>query len=197
MTKKELLKWYNSLNTEDMPKHIEIEDTNNNLILLNGVWQHVPNIWTLFNNGKVWRFIETNPKHGYVSHVKVFHDEAAAIQYAYDHLNMTHLMLSGSSHEDILCRHLQEKYWYSEEQAKESIERMAKHKDIFDEFFNHVRIGKFRGKDHKQIEVHGHTAEQLHLHYNLSPLGAYNYLVYLRDDPEQAVADLEAGLPRK
>lgn len=33
--------------------------------------------------------------------------------------------------------------------------------------------------------------------YNLSPLGAYNYLVYLIEDPERALADLKAGLPTK
>ena len=43
----------------------------------------------------------------------------------------------------------------------------------------------------------GYTAETLHRDYNLSPLGAYNYLVYLKEDPNNALTDLKAGLPRK
>lgn len=45
--------------------------------------------------------------------------------------------------------------------------------------------------------MHGYTAEFLSKEYNLSPLGAYNYLVYLIEDPERALADLKAGLPTK
>jgi hypothetical protein len=47
------------------------------------------------------------------------------------------------------------------------------------------------------IKVEGFTACQLATNYPLSPLGAYNYLIYLREMPVQALADLEAGLPRK
>ena len=39
--------------------------------------------------------------------------------------------------------------------------------------------------------------EFLSKEYYLSPLGAYNYLVYLIEDPERALADLKAGLPTK
>ena len=43
----------------------------------------------------------------------------------------------------------------------------------------------------------GYYASKLVEDFPLSPLGAYNYLIYLREDPQNAIADLKAGLPIK
>jgi len=45
--------------------------------------------------------------------------------------------------------------------------------------------------------VRGYSAEELHDHYRLNVLGAYNYLVFLREDPMRALGLLKKGLPRK
>jgi hypothetical protein len=97
----------------------------------------------------------------------------------------------------MLGRYIQQKFGCSEKQAKSMIEQMSVHNDIVDEFFNYARVGKFCKKDKTQTKICGYTAEVLHKEYNLSPLGAYNYLVYLTENPEHALADLKAGLPRK
>ena len=47
------------------------------------------------------------------------------------------------------------------------------------------------------IKVEGLTAQHLATNYPLSALGAYNYLIYLREMPEIALADLKAGLPTR
>lgn len=47
------------------------------------------------------------------------------------------------------------------------------------------------------IKVEGFTAQHLATNYPLSALGAYNYLIYLREMPEKALADLKAGLPTR
>lgn len=47
------------------------------------------------------------------------------------------------------------------------------------------------------IIEHGYYASKLVEEFPLSPLGAYNYLIYLREDPEHALANLKAGLPKK
>lgn len=47
------------------------------------------------------------------------------------------------------------------------------------------------------IKAEGFTAQHLATNYPLSALGAYNYLIYLREMPEKALADLKAGLPTR
>lgn len=41
MTKKELLKWYASIENDKMPRYIEISDANESQIFFNGRWQNV------------------------------------------------------------------------------------------------------------------------------------------------------------
>jgi hypothetical protein len=45
--------------------------------------------------------------------------------------------------------------------------------------------------------VQGYTAQQLYETTYLDALGAFNYLVYLKRKPKEALADLKAGLPRR
>lgn len=83
---------------------------------------------------------------------------------------------------------------YSEKQLKLIIEKLSTYKDIYFEFYYFVLDEKF---PEDAIIVEGVNAQQLVTNYYLSPLGAYNYLIYLREMPENALADLKAGLPRK
>lgn len=50
-------------------------------------------------------------------------------------------------------------------------------------------------KPQNPIAVHGYTAEKLMQTTYLSHLGAYNYLIYLRNKPEEALDNLRKGLP--
>ena len=112
-------------------------------------------------------------------------------------LNRYGSMLKRILKEEMLCRYIQQKYGYSEEISRAMVDRMLPYNDIFEEFFNYACIGKFCKKDKRQTEICGYTAEVLNRDFNLSPLGAYNFLVYLKEEPEHAIADLKAGLPRK
>ena len=65
-----------------------------------------------------------------------------------------------------------------------------------------VRFGNSSGKAGSYhfedgIIEHGYYASKLVEEFPLSQLGAYNYLIYLREDPEHALANLKAGLPKK
>lgn len=82
----------------------------------------------------------------------------------------------------------------SERRADMAISKLARHKDIYLEFSEYVANKKFPKEG---LSVVGYTAEALNQNYPLSPLGAYNYLIYLREMPEKALADLKAGLPTK
>lgn len=98
---------------------------------------------------------------------------------------------------DRAVRFIENEYGYSNDRARRMAEQIFKHKNIFEEFLNYVRVGKMRKKDRTHVLVCGYTAEKLFNEYNLSPLGAYNYLVYLAEEPQQALQDLQDGLPTK
>ena len=82
----------------------------------------------------------------------------------------------------------------SENRAKSVIRGLGKHKEVYYEFASYVKNRQF---PQDAFAVEGYTAEQLHNNYPLSVVGAYNFLVYLLEEPQEALADLKAGLPRK
>lgn len=45
--------------------------------------------------------------------------------------------------------------------------------------------------------VEGFSAQDIYRKTYLTEIGAYNYLIYLRKYPKQALKDLKDGLPRK
>lgn len=69
--------------------------------------------------------------------------------------------------------------------------------DICAEFENGLKSTPFLFPRENAVTVCGYCAEELNRSYPLSVLGAYNYLIYLREHPEEAIADLKKGLPRK
>lgn len=194
MKKEELLEWYNSICHEQMPIYIEADDANNSQLLVNGEWKNIVFAWALFFDGHKWKYAETDSERGCILDVKPFETESAAVEYAKNILSKIYLSIKSNSKAEMLCRFIQKKFGYSGKRANTMVNQMAKHTDVFEEFFNYVRVGRFCKKDRSQTQVHGYTAEFLSKEYNLFPLGAYNYLVYLIEDPERALADLKAGL---
>lgn len=197
MVKAELLRWYASIETDKMPRYIEISDANESQIFLNGCWQNAIYVWSILFDGKSWKYVETDSDRGYVFDLKSFSSENEAVEYAKDILNKKFMASKGNSRFEMLQRYVQQKYGYSDKRASSMLNQMVLYEDIFEEFFNYARVGKFCKKDKTQTQVCGYTAETLYRDYNLSPLGAYNYLVYLKEDPNNALTDLKAGLPRK
>lgn len=197
MTKGDLLEWYNSIQSDGMPQYIEANDANDMQLFINDEWKNVVFSWTLIFDGGKWKYAETDSERGYVFDFKIFDTEFASTEYAKEVLNKKYLALGGNTKTEMLCRYIQQKYQYSEKRAYTMVKQIAVHDEIFEEFFNYARVGKFCKKDKSQTKICGYTAEILNRDYSLSPLGAYNYLVYLIEDPEHAIADLKAGLPRK
>lgn len=91
---------------------------------------------------------------------------------------------------------LKTEFRMSEKRAVLSIQKLLTHKDIYDEFVLVALSGKY-AKESSAVSVEGYTAESLNSNYPLSLLGAYNYLIYLRESPKEALDDLKKGLPRK
>lgn len=89
---------------------------------------------------------------------------------------------------------LEHHYNMSEKRVVLAIRKLLRHKDIYDEF---VRVSNGASGLSEKLSVEGYTAEKLVQEFPLSLLGAYNYLIYLREDPGNALNDLKRGLPRK
>lgn len=87
-------------------------------------------------------------------------------------------------------KYLLDELGLSERRADESIEKISQHKDIYLEFAKYVSTRKFSDNG---VTACGYTAEALYEKYPFSPLGAYNYLISLRQKPEQALNQLKKG----
>ena len=91
------------------------------------------------------------------------------------------------------------KKWFKLTQvnAVRAISKLNEYKDIAAEFYEGMKGDSFCFPDRSYIKEEGYMAKDLFENYPLSELGAYNYLIYLREDKEEALSDLEKGLPRK
>ena len=87
--------------------------------------------------------------------------------------------------------YIEKNYDYTEERAKNTVTVMSKYPDIFKEFLNYTRTGDLCKEDGSKTIVEGYTAEELYVHYPLSVLGTYKYMVYMTIEPKDAKIDLE------
>lgn len=92
---------------------------------------------------------------------------------------------------------LKHKFKMNQKMAIQSILKLQKESDIWAEFVQGIESNPFAFPKENAIAVEGLTAEHLYKNYPLSEFGAYNYLIYLRKDPKNAINDLKQGLPRK
>lgn len=76
------------------------------------------------------------------------------------------------------------------------IKEFVRHTDIYEELINYILAGE-QFDETMSVAVEGYTAKQLANETILTPLGAFNYLVYLREEPKEALADLKAKLPHR
>lgn len=70
-----------------------------------------------------------------------------------------------------------------------------KYPEIEEEFVYYILNGW--SIDKTLLIVEGFTAKKLLENYPLSVLGAYNYLIYLKEEPKDALDNLRKGLPRR
>ena len=96
-----------------------------------------------------------------------------------------------------LVSDMKAKFKLNQKMAILSLAELEGHLDIYKEFLRGMENNMFSFPEENAIVVEGYSAEMLFANYPLSELGAYKYLIYLREEPEAALADLKAGLPRK
>jgi molecular chaperone GrpE (heat shock protein) len=77
----------------------------------------------------------------------------------------------------------------TQEEAKEAYKKLATQWDILNEFYFYVKNKRFKTFHPRTVE--GIPAKHLYETICDTPLSAYLYLVYLREDPEKALAEYE------
>lgn len=104
------------------------------------------------------------------------------------------LCSAGRLRDSLIKDYLRTVSGYSEKRLDSILSKLKTHTDIYLEFYDFVLDEQF---PEDGIAVEGFTARQLFENFKLTPLGAYNYLIYLRERPAKAIADLKARLPKK
>ncbi len=82
----------------------------------------------------------------------------------------------------------------TEKVAKGILNKLSTFDDIRDEFCLWLDTRVF---PESGIFVENMNAKKLNETTYLSPVGAYTFLVYLRENPDEALKKLKAGLPKK
>lgn len=95
----------------------------------------------------------------------------------------------------IVLNHLLTEEKVTEEVALQIVRKLEKHPDILKEFTQLLQTRQYPA--HDAICIEGYTAQMLSERTHLHPVGSYNYLIYLREKPEEALHKLKQGLPRK
>jgi len=96
---------------------------------------------------------------------------------------------------DIIINYFTQELHESQKRAEEMYIKLEKYPDILEEFLFWINTKDF--KKVNPIVIQGYTALTLTQSTYLEPIGAYNYLIYLREKPEEALEYLKKGLPRK
>lgn len=76
------------------------------------------------------------------------------------------------------------------------VKEFSRHTDIYEELINYILAGE-QFEETVSVAVEGYTAKRLVNETILTPIGAFGYLVYLREKPKEALADLKANLPHR
>lgn len=96
----------------------------------------------------------------------------------------------------LVINYVKSNYSMNDKQALDAWNYLEQSYEVMNEFKTYVVTGKFTD-DSKCVKVEGFSAQQLHETTDLTPLGAFNYLIYLKRKPTEALEMLKKGLPRK
>jgi hypothetical protein len=99
---------------------------------------------------------------------------------------------------DTIIKYLTEEMGTAPELSESIYSKLERHLDILGEFENYLTKREYPDESNGAIVVNGYSARKLSETAKfLDPSGVYTYLVYLREKPEEALSDLQKGLPRK
>lgn len=82
---------------------------------------------------------------------------------------------------------------YNEGILKRWANDLSKYADIKEEFCNYIKTGEVLSK----VVVEGYSAGDILETGKMDVIGAYNFLVWLKEDPKTALDEIKHGLPIK
>ena len=97
---------------------------------------------------------------------------------------------------DVVSKFLMSKYGLDEQGAKETWEYLCQDFEVLNEVKYFVLNNDFVPDD-LCVKRSNYSAKQIFESTYLEEIGAYNYLVFLKNNPDRALERLKAGLPRK
>lgn len=171
----------------------KIEYIDGSTLYYDDVFHNCVNSFGIYTNGNKYRFFITDSERGIPFKGKVFASELEACDALYSkitNLNSIHI----DTINDTLYTYFVKEKNLSENRAQQECDGFMQHIDIATEFANTIEENSWQ---FPRIKVEGFDAKELHENYPLSVMGAFNYLIYLREDPKEALDMLKKGLPRK
>lgn len=171
------------------------ESTNTNIgINTCGYYQNIDNSWIVFVTDDE-RGVEIE-RYRYDSEERAI---AELIELA-EYYNFVHIreevVNEFDSKKQTIVDYLIAKYDYSEAKAERAFSYLLQNKTIAFEFVYYIEHQQFV-PDKYATKYSEYTAKILSEHADLTLLGAFNYMVYLKKNPSEAVANLKKGLPRR
>ena len=181
----------------NLPRYVTVEDVSDSQVKISGKWHNVPYAWGILHKEDDYIFFETDDDNGFLRSAKSFTDEDSACLYAIEGMKAISSSLASKTSLELIVRFIMKECGYARIRAEEMGGKLSRHKEVFDEFDNYSRTKQFCNADGTQTEVCGYTAQKLFESHGLSPLGAYNYLAYLLEEPERGLEYLRKGIPRR
>lgn len=108
------------------------------------------------------------------------------------------LIIRNASKEEIenIRKYMSREFSLKDERLERAIDKITCYRDICEESLYWINNQCFVD-DNRCLKIEGFSAKKLYETTYLQPIGAYNYLVYLRNNPQAALENLKSGLPRK
>lgn len=156
-------------------------------------WNHQPFIYGIMHDKDGYSYFFTNER-GNVILKEKSKSENEACEKLYEVLRSDRELSKIRMGEEIK-KYLKAHYNFSDTRAKSSSLKLLRYYLIGREFYVTITKGFF--PIYNPLKVEGYTAQELYDNYDLSVLGAYNYLIYLKEYPKEALHDLKMGLPRR
>lgn len=180
-----------------LPRYIDVEDISDSRLCIDGTWTTETSAWGICWKDGEWVYFETDDERGYICGITRYETEEEACDDTYKYLsNAIKAGQEGYSHRDMAARYMMKKNGYEKKVAVQTVDKVIKHEDIFEEMFNYMRISEY-GIRGKELHESGYSARKLVEEEGFSPVAAYRFLAELRDNRDEAEKALMDGKVRK
>lgn len=161
------------------------------------------NTFGYYHRNDTWSVFITDEERGIENTIADFSNEENAVEYLIELCqNQTFfycrdkVIKNFEEKEKIIIKHLQAEYGYSLLKAEKAMDYLLQVKVIAFEYSYFIEHGEYV-PDKFASNFGGYTAKKIHKETRLTVLGAFNYMVYLKKNREEALLNLKKRLPRR